>query len=131
MSDNGCPSRWLSDKGGIDLPSPRPPDVGLTGATLGMGCVGGDDAQRATRLDDGFLKGWLGRTKFGENERYMAAAVDIVEMVVSLIKYDVGMTSTRFHLRLKKLAFFASLSTVIQLTLRTINGDGQVSLLTN
>lgn len=49
--------------------------MGRTGATSGMvTCRGGSDAQRATGLVDGFLKGRLGRTRLGENELYMVAA---------------------------------------------------------
>lgn len=65
---------------GIDLPSPMAPEAGRTGVALGMvGCLGeGNAVIRATGVDDGFLKGWLGRTRFGENERYMVAAVNVI-----------------------------------------------------
>lgn len=67
----------MSDHDGIDLQFPKAPAAGRTGATSGMErCLGEGDAQRATGLDDGFLKGRLGRTRFGENELYMATAAD-------------------------------------------------------
>lgn len=56
--------------------------VGGLGLERGVGGVGGMveglGLERATGLDEGFLKGRLGRTRLGENERYMATADKIL-----------------------------------------------------
>lgn len=52
------------------------PDAGRTAVAPGMvSCLGaGDAVDTATGLEDGFLKGRLGRTRLGENVRFMVAA---------------------------------------------------------
>lgn len=51
------------------------PDVGCTAEVLSVAvCLGGEKAaERPKGFDDGFLKGRLGRTRFGENMRFMVA----------------------------------------------------------
>lgn len=72
----------------IDLPLTMGPAAGRTGATSGMvTCMWGGDAQRARGLDDGFLKGRLGPTRFGENELYMAAADNATRTMLSQTSY--------------------------------------------
>lgn len=61
------------------------PDVGRTADVLSMAeCVGGGDAaERPTGFDDGFLKGRLGRTRFGENVRFMVATDSVINTMYS------------------------------------------------
>lgn len=73
------------------------PDAGRSGVASGaLRCLGGGDAHRAAGLDDGFLKGRLGRTRFGENERYMAAAVNIIKVMSSQTVYFDKCTKSSF-----------------------------------
>lgn len=72
----------MYDNDGIDLLSPLASVAGRTGVALGtVRRLEEGVAQRATGLDDGFLKGRLGRTKFGESERYMAAPVNNINVM--------------------------------------------------
>lgn len=73
---------FFFDKDDTDLPSPMAPDAGRTGVAAGLvrGLGGGDAVETAAGLDDGFLRGRLGRTRSGENERSMPTAVNTVEM---------------------------------------------------
>lgn len=70
----------VSDNDGTGLPSPMAPAAGRGGVASGVeSCrTGGEAGERARGLDEGFLKGRLGRARFGGNERYMAAAVNVI-----------------------------------------------------
>lgn len=48
-----------------------------------MESLGASDAPRAIGLDDGFLKGRLGRTRLGENEGYILPAVNMTDVILS------------------------------------------------
>lgn len=52
-------------------------------------CLAGGDEQRATGVEDGFLKGRLGRIRCGENELYMAAPVNATETGVITIQSNI------------------------------------------
>ena len=71
------------DNDSFYLPSPLGPGAGRAGVASGVVSlgVGNISADRPMGLDDGFLKGGLGRTRFGENERNMAAAVNAASIV--------------------------------------------------
>lgn len=64
-----------------DLPSPMAPDTVhaavASGKERGGAGAGGLGVERATGPDDGFLKGRLGRSRFGENARYMVSADEL------------------------------------------------------
>lgn len=55
------------------------PDGGRTAGALGMvRCLGGGNvAQRPAGIDEGFLKGRFGRTKFEENERFISVPFSV------------------------------------------------------
>lgn len=61
------------------------PDVGRTANELSMvACLGGGNTEeRPTGFDDGFLKGRLGRTRFGENVRFMVAPDSVINTMYS------------------------------------------------
>lgn len=64
---------------GTDVPSPDDPDTRRVAVTAGMGNRRRGAARgRETGLDDGFLKGKLGRTVAGASGRCMTAAADTV-----------------------------------------------------
>lgn len=57
-------------------------DAGHSGGAQGLLSLGGDDPiETAMGLEDGFLKGKLGRTRFGENERFMATAIKVLKIL--------------------------------------------------
>lgn len=57
-----------------DLPFTKPPKPGRMGGFMEASLNGGDTKALAPGVDEGFLKGRLGRTDIGVNDRFMSIA---------------------------------------------------------